>query len=204
MTALTHRAALLAQPGRRAILGICGPPGSGKSSLAVTLVKRLRAAGVESAHVPMDGFHLADVALRERGLLARKGAVETFDGYGYLALLRRLRIEVDHDVLAPTFDRDLEQPLAGAITVSPETTVVVTEGNYLLDTDDAWPQVRAELDEVWFVRLDENRRRARLVGRHVKYGKSREAAQAWVDDVDEPNARRITARMEFADLVVDP
>jgi len=204
MTALTDRAALLAQPGRRAILGICGPPGSGKSSLAVTLVKRLRAAGVESAHVPMDGFHLADVALRERGLLARKGAVETFDGYGYLALLRRLRIEVDHDVLAPTFDRDLEQPLAGAITVSPETTVVVTEGNYLLDTDDAWPQVRAELDEVWFVRLDENRRRARLVGRHVKYGKSREAAQAWVDDVDEPNARRITARMEFADLVVDP
>lgn len=204
MTALTHRAALLAQPGRRAILGICGPPGSGKSSLAVALVKRLRAAGVESAHVPMDGFHLADVALRERGLLARKGAVETFDGYGYLALLRRLRIEVDHDVLAPTFERDLEQPLAAAITVSPETTVVVTEGNYLLDTEDAWPQVRAELDEVWFVRLDENRRRARLVGRHVKYGKSREAAQAWVDDVDEPNARRITARMEFADLVVDP
>lgn len=204
MTALTDRAALLAQPGRRAILGICGPPGSGKSSLAVTLVKRLRAAGVESAHVPMDGFHLADVALRERGLLARKGAVETFDGYGYLALLRRLRIEVDHDVLAPTFERDLEQPLAAAITVSPETTVVVTEGNYLLDTEDAWPQVRAELDEVWFVRLDENRRRARLVGRHVKYGKSREAAQAWVDDVDEPNARRITARMEFADLVVDP
>lgn len=204
MTALTDRAALLAQPGRRAILGICGPPGSGKSSLAVTLVKRLRAAGVESAHVPMDGFHLADVALRGRGLLARKGAVETFDGYGYLALLRRLRIEVDHDVLAPTFERDLEQPLAAAITVSPETTVVVTEGNYLLDTEDAWPQVRAELDEVWFVRLDENRRRARLVGRHVKYGKSREAAQAWVDDVDEPNARRITARMEFADLVVDP
>jgi pantothenate kinase len=204
LTALTERAIGLVEPGRRAILGLCGAPGVGKSSLAATLVKRARAAGVEAAHVPMDGFHLADVALVERGLLDHKGAVETFDVHGYLALLRRLRAELDHDVLAPTFERQLEQPLAAAVTVSPSTTLVVTEGNYLLDESSAWPQVRAELDEVWFVDLDDGRRRSRLVERHVKFGKERPAAQAWVDDVDEPNARRVIARRDAADLVVSP
>jgi pantothenate kinase len=200
--ALVDRAAALAQPGRRAILGIVGAPGAGKSSLARTITKRLRAAGLEAAHVPMDGFHLADAALVERGLLERKGAVETFDAYGYLALLRRLRVELDHDVLAPDFERTLEQPISAAITVPPSTTIVVTEGNYLLDESSAWPEVRAELDEVWFVDLDEGRRRSRLVERHVTFGKERAAAQAWVDEVDEPNARRVVARREHADLVV--
>ena len=200
--ALVDRAAALVQPGRRAILGIVGAPGAGKSSLARTITKRLRAAGIEAAHVPMDGFHLADAALVERGLLERKGAVETFDAHGYLSLLRRLRAELDHDVLAPDFERTLEQPIAAAITVPSATTIVVTEGNYLLDESSAWPAARAELDEVWFVDLDEGRRRARLVERHVTFGKDRAAAQAWVDEVDEPNARRVVARREHADLVV--
>lgn len=199
---LTARAAALVTPGRRSVLGICGAPGVGKSSLAVTLVKRLRAAGVEATHVPMDGFHLADVALVERGLLQSKGAIETFDAHGYVALLRRLRGELDHDVLAPTFERELEQPLAGAITVPPATTIVVTEGNYLLDDAAPWPEARALLDEVWFVDLDDGRRRSRLVDRHVKHGKSRAEAQSWVDAVDEPNAVRVIARREAADLVV--
>ena len=199
---LTARAEGLVAPGRRGILGICGAPGAGKSSLAAVLVKRLRARGVEAVRVPMDGFHLADAALAERGLLARKGAIETFDGHGYVALLRRLRGELDHDVLAPTFERDLEQPLAGAITVPPSTTLVVTEGNYLLDDAEPWPEARGLMDEVWFVDLDDGRRRARLVDRHVKHGKPRDEAQAWVDTVDEPNAQRVIARRDQADLTV--
>jgi pantothenate kinase len=199
---LTARAEGLVVPGRRGILGICGAPGVGKSSLAATLVKRLRARGVEAVQVPMDGFHLADVALVERGLLEHKGAIETFDGHGYVALLRRLRDELDHDVLAPTFERELEQPLAGAITVPPATTLVVTEGNYLLDDTSPWPGARALMDEVWFVDLDDGRRRSRLVDRHVKHGKPRDEAQAWVDAVDEPNAQRVIARRDQADLVV--
>lgn len=201
---LAARAAALAEadPARRVLLGLVGAPGSGKSTLARRLANRLSARGVPAVRVPMDGFHLADVALLERGLLARKGAAETFDAYGYLALLRRLRAETDHDVLAPGFERDLEQPLAASITIAPEHRVVVTEGNYLLDADEPWPDVRRELDAVWFVDLDDGRRRSRLVTRHVKHGKSREDAQAWVDDVDEPNALRVIARREHADLVV--
>lgn len=191
-----------AAAGRRVLVGVVGAPGSGKSTLAKRLANRLTADGWPAVRVPMDGFHLADVALVERRLLDRKGAPETFDAHGYLNLLRRLRAESGHDVLAPGFERDLEQPIAASITVAPSHRVVVTEGNYLLDDADPWPEVHAELDEVWFVDLDDGRRRSRLVDRHVKHGKSREAAQAWVDEVDEPNARRVLARSGTADLVV--
>lgn len=201
---LAARVARLADAaaGRRVLVGVVGAPGSGKSTLAKRLANRLTAEGMPAVRVPMDGFHLADVALAERRLLDRKGAPETFDAHGYLNLLRRLRAETGHDVLAPGFERDLEQPIAASITVAPSHRVVVTEGNYLLDDADPWPAVRAELDEAWFVDLDDARRRSRLVDRHVKHGKTREAAQAWVDEVDEPNARRVLARSGTADLVV--
>lgn len=191
-----------AAAGPRVLVGVVGAPGSGKSTLAKRLANRLTADGLPAVRVPMDGFHLADVALAERRLLDRKGAPETFDAHGYLNLLRRLRAETGHDVLAPGFERDLEQPIAASITVAPSHRVVLTEGNYLLDDADPWPDVRAELDEVWFVDLDDGRRRSRLVDRHVKHGKPREAAQAWVDEVDEPNAQRVLARSGTADLVV--
>ena len=200
---LADRASHLLRSDHRALLGITGAPGAGKTTLAAALVERLRNDGVGVAHIPMDGFHLADAALAERGLLDRKGAIETFDVHGYLALLRRLRTELDHDVLAPDFERTLEQPIAGAITVRPQDRIVVTEGNYLLDDESAWPEVRAVLDETWFIELDDDVRVGRLVRRHVEFGKPEAEAATWVADVDEANARRIIARRSAADLVVD-
>jgi pantothenate kinase len=199
--ALLDRARGLPARAGRAVLGIAGPPGAGKSTLAAELVAGI---GPSAAWVPMDGFHLADAALDRLGLRSRKGAPETFDGWGYLALLRRLAVETDHPVYAPDFERTLEQPVAGSIAVAPSVRLVVTEGNYLLVEDEPWTLIREALTEVWYVEVPEDVRLERLVARHVAFGKEPGRARDWVAAVDVPNARLIERGRSAADLVVVP
>ncbi len=187
----------------RRIIGIAGAPGAGKTTYAEKLVAESQSDGVVAAYLPMDGFHLADEALRSLGLLDRKGAPETFDAWGYAALLRRLRGRPDHVVWAPAFERVLEQPLAGAVRVGPEVELVVTEGNYLLLDRPEWQAVRAELDEVWFLDSPDDVRRQRLVARHVEFGKSPAEAEDWVTRVDDVNAALVATGRGTADRVVD-
>lgn len=197
MRDLVDRARGLIAPGRRSVLGLCGPPGAGKSTLAARLVA---AIGEPAVVVPLDGFHLHDDELARLGRADRKGAPDTFDVAGYVAMLRRLRSE--DTVYAPVFDREREQSLAGAIPVLPEHRLVVTEGNYLLLDQPGWRDVRPLLDECWFVDLDDGMRLERLVDRHVRHGRTRAAAEEWVARSDEANARLVVPTRERADLVV--
>jgi len=177
--------------GRRKLLGLVGAPGSGKSTVAQALLDALPG---RAQVVPMDGFHLANAELRRLGRAGRKGAPDTFDSAGYVALLRRLRTQpAGETVYAPEFRRDIEEPVAGAIGVRPDTPLVITEGNYLLLEEGPWAGVAPLLDEVWYVEVDDGLRIERLLRRHQQFGRSLEVAQAWVAQTDEPNARRIAA-----------
>ena len=193
------RAEALARGGGRVLLGITGPPGGGKSTLAARIAERL---GERTRVVGMDGFHLAQAELAQLGLEDVKGAPGTFDAPGYVALLRRLRDPAEPVVHAPLFRRDLEEPIGSAIPVPREVPLVVTEGNYLLLEDGAWSGVRPLLDEVWFVSAPAATRQRRLIDRHVAFGRKPEAARAWALRTDERNARLVEATRGRADLVV--
>jgi pantothenate kinase len=193
------RARELIQRSGRALLGLVGPPGAGKSTLAAALQAEF--ANVSQV-VPMDGFHLANVELARLGRRGRKGAPDTFDSAGYVALLRRLLAQADGEIVyAPEFRREIEEPIANAIPILAGTQLVVTEGNYLLLDDGPWAEVRTLLDEIWYVDVDDAMRVDRLTQRHVQFGRSADAAAAWVAGTDEPNARLIEASRARASFV---
>ena len=184
--------------GRR-LIGVAGAPGSGKSTLAAAVVQEVGDAVVA---VPMDGFHLAQAELERLGRAHRKGAPDTFDAAGFVALLRRLRYPTPEPVYAPAFDRHLEEPIAGAIRVDPDVPLILVEGNYLLLDDGVWGQVAWLLDECWYVEVDDAVRVERLVARHVAHGRSPEEAREWVLRSDEANAAVIATTRWRADLVI--
>ncbi|AHI01990.1 nucleoside/nucleotide kinase family protein [Kutzneria albida] len=196
---LVARASALAVDGERHLLGICGAPGAGKSTLAANLVEALAGKAVL---VGMDGFHLAQKQLERLGRAERKGAPDTFDVAGYVDLLRRLRSHGPDTVYAPEFRREIEEPIACAVPVDPAVPLVVTEGNYLLLADHPWCEVRRVLDEVWFLRPEEALRVDRLIARHRSFGRTPEQARARALGSDQANAELIAATAHRADLVI--
>ena len=198
---LVARAQSLSSGAGRRLLGITGAPGAGKSTLARRLVDLLGDAAVL---VEMDGYHLAQAELERLGRAERKGAPDTFDAAGYVALLRRLRAPDAGTVYAPEFRRSLEEPIAGAVPIPPHVQLVVTEGNYLLLESEPWSAVRGLLDEVWFLAPDAHTRRAWLTARHCRYGRTPEQAAARTAGSDERNARLVAQTSQRADLILDP
>jgi pantothenate kinase len=188
------------QPGTRTILGITGAPGSGKSTFAEWIGQQFD-PGV-AVVVPMDGFHLGNAIIDGTPLRQRKGAIDTFDAGGYLALLRRLVQRDEPVVYAPEFRRTLDEPVAASIAVPAEVPLIVTEGNYLLMEQEPWKDIRAQLDEVWFVDTPPALRLSRLVERHVSFGMDRAAAEAWANGPDEANAVLIQACRPTADRII--
>ena len=187
--------------GERKIVGIVAPPGAGKSTFAEAIH---RAFPLQSQIVPMDGFHLANVALARLGRAARKGAADTFDALGFLNLLHRIKAQTPDEIIyAPDFRRDLEEPVAGAIAVLASTPLIIVEGNYLLGDDGPWAGIRGVLDEVWYLDVDEAIRHDRLLNRHMRWGRTREDALAWMASTDAHNARLIETTRHRADRHMD-
>ena len=188
------------EAGRRCLIGLVGPPGSGKSTLAAYLAESLRPA---PPVVPLDGFHLAQAVIDAGGLSGRKGAPETFDGWGFANLVARMASPAsDTVVYAPTFDRSIEEPVAGAIPVAPEDSLVIVEGNYLLLEESPWDRIRPALDLCVYLELDDEIRMRRLVDRHVRYGRTRSEAERFVRESDERNAQLIKTSRDQADVIV--
>lgn len=206
---LTARAIALMRNDSRVLLGITGSPGSGKTTRARQLVADINTSVGSgenepvAASLPMDGFHLANSTLQRLGRSDRKGAIDTFDGWGFVALLRRLLTEADHTVYAPSFDRQVDEGIAGEIAIPPSVRIVIVEGNYLLNDQEPWADIRGLVAEVWFCDTPEEERLRRLVDRHTRHGRSLEAADAWARTVDGSSAALIEPTRARADLIIE-
>ena len=184
----------------RAVVGITGAPGAGKSTLAAELETALRRRGLLAGSVPMDGFHFSNAVLDELGRHQRKGAPDTFDVDGYLTTLDRVRADGAPRVLVPVYRRDLHEPVAaGSIVSGPG--VVVTEGNYLALETRGWGAARERIDLLIHIDVPEDVLVLRLINRHEDFGKNPIAAGHWVRTVDLPNARLIATSVHRCDEV---
>jgi pantothenate kinase len=186
-------------PGERRLLGITGAPAAGKSTVASALVAALHP---DAVLVPMDGFHLAQRELDRLGRSERKGAPDTFDGAGFVALMRRLAAATEPVSYAPEFRREIEEPIAGAIAVRREVPLVVVEGNYLLLDEPPWRDVAPLLAETWYLDPDEATRIARLVARHMAFGRDEAQAIGRALGSDQRNAEVILASRARATVIV--
>lgn len=181
----------------RYLFGIVGPPGSGKSTIAATLARDLGAP-----IAPMDGFHLPNSTLDSRGLRGVKGAPETFASLEFADAIRRLRAATE-DVLMPDFDRTTDEPRPDRIRLSASEKIIIVEGNYLLLDRDPWSTLKEWFDAIAYVDIDHEVRIARLIARHVQFGKTPEAAATFVRKSDERNTEIIEAARHRSDLFVE-
>ncbi|MCR9139268.1 MAG: nucleoside/nucleotide kinase family protein [Alphaproteobacteria bacterium] len=186
---------------RRILVGVAGPPGVGKSTLSTQLCKRLADDGHAAAIIPMDGFHLDNAILRDRGLLHRKGAPETFDVMGFISLVHSLR-EGKDPVPVPHFDRDADRVREAAETVDTTCKVLLLEGNYLLLDRQPWIVLQELFDLSVFVKAPQSVLRRRLIQRWLDFDHNRNDAERRANENDIPNARLVLEHSVPADLTL--
>ncbi|KAA9007959.1 nucleoside/nucleotide kinase family protein [Histidinibacterium aquaticum] len=184
----------------RVMVAMAGAPGSGKSTLAKELGRRLTLQKVRCAVVPMDGFHLDNRVLDERGLKLRKGAPETFDGLGFLNAMRQ--VSEGQEVVLPVFDRPRDIAIAGALVVPADAQVVIVEGNYLLFNELPWSRLATLWDVSVRIDVPLPDLRARLIHRWLSHGFSRTAATQRAERNDIPNAMRVIEKALPADFTL--
>ncbi|UYP66671.1 phosphoribulokinase [Thalassobacter stenotrophicus] len=181
----------------RKLIAIAGAPGSGKSTLAEDLAHQL---GPTAAVMPMDGFHLDNDALHTMDLFHRKGAPETFDADGFVALIKRLRGE--DTVPYPTFDRDADRTVPDGGQINETTRVVLIEGNYLLLNQSPWDSLAGLFDITVRLVVDHETLAARLITRWIDHGLSPENARGRALGNDMVNVRYVDAHSFDPDYVI--
>jgi len=187
---------------KRFVVGIAGPPGAGKSTLADALRDEFLTRGERAEVLPMDGFHMDNAILEARGLLPRKGAPETFDVRGFIDILEAVK-RGGEEVLVPVFDRSREIAIASARAVSPETRIVLVEGNYLLLDEAPWSKLDGRFDYTVYVGPAYDVLEERLRQRWQHYGLDEETIRQKLYGNDLPNGKRVSELSRPADLRIE-
>ncbi|KAL1968781.1 hypothetical protein VTN77DRAFT_1142 [Rasamsonia byssochlamydoides] len=211
---------LLTPSTARLMIAISGIPGSGKTSLAGVMVDRINKLYAQehptlppvATFVPMDGYHLTRAQLAAMPdpvyAVARRGAAFTFDPDKFLRLVKVLREELTPEtqtIYAPSFDHAVKDPVEDDIPIPPTSRVIFFEGNYLSLNKEPWSTAARLMDELWFVEVDFETARKRLIHRHVQAGIAKDEAEAdkRARENDLVNGREILDhRMEVQEIII--
>ncbi|QDS76276.1 hypothetical protein FKW77_001765 [Venturia effusa] len=209
---------------QRYLIAISGIPGSGKTTLSTTLSSRLNSLHLASspgtassgnsiaASIPMDGYHLTRAQLSSlpspAEAHARRGAAFTFDGQKYLSLVRKLRqplLPETTTLYAPSFDHKIKDPVENDVPISPAMRICIFEGNYCALSEPPWDEAAGMMDEIWFVKVDFDVAKKRLIRRHVEAGiaKDEEEAARRADENDLVNGREIVENQVGLDEIIE-
>jgi pantothenate kinase len=180
---------LLQSPNPRSVIGIVGKPGAGKSTVVSEIEKRFDSSQVSV--IPMDGYHLSNEELIALGRRDRKGAPDTFDTQSFISLITKVKNNPELEHRFPIFHREIEASIENEGSVPSNAKIIVVEGNYLFSEELNWQGVFPLLDHTWFIEIDDEVRIERLIARHIRFGKTLEAAENWSRGSDEANARFI-------------
>jgi len=198
--ALADRIEALPRHDGRRLIAIAGAPASGKSLLSGVLATTLTHRGRTARVIPMDGFHLDNKVLTARGLLPRKGAPETFDAHGFIALIKR--IKRGGEVIYPEFDRSRDLAIAGAAVLGADCDTAIIEGNYLLFDEPPWSELKPLWDLSVWIDTPMEVIRARCIQRWLDHGHSQQDAEKRAEGNDLRNAKRIAGAQLPADMVL--
>jgi len=152
--------------------------------------------------VSIDGFHRRQRELANLGLLDRKGTPETYDVAMLTEKMKEIRFSRGRASRAPGYSREIHDVVDDVVMISSEVEIVILEGNYLLVNDDSWRGVYELLDEVWYLEVDRDVVRQRLIDRHLRGGRTEEQAIWKTDFVDLKNYELIEQAKYRADFII--
>lgn len=191
---------------RRFIVTIAGTPGSGKSKISGELCELLNHS-VSTKILPQDGYHYyrLELAQFEDPDLAfeRRGAPFTYDSERFLNTIKTLQ-NTENSIFIPSFDHRLKDPIENDIEITPDTKIIIIEGNYVSLKDPIWDEISDYADETWFVQVDPKVVLNRIVDRHLAAGISstREEAIARAQGSDKLNSDYILQNSKAPDLII--
>ena len=185
----------------RYFIALSGPPASGKSTISENLVKDLSAKGYNSSILQMDGFHYDDLILKERKLLSKKGAPETFDVMGLINFVSRLHNE--DEVVIPIFDRSLELSRSSAVIISKNTKVIIVEGNYVLLNSYPWSELHKFFNTTVMINCEKKILEKRLIERWRNFNLPKEEIDEKVYKNDLPNGVNVLKNSIAAEYILE-